>query len=205
MARRLVNAVGAAALAAASAMPAAGEDRAPPWFPSLALPAEAPQPAPQHPCPRHCGWPKFGRVIIMQYDSGPQPRPQPTLAEAEAMLDSGRTEAALAALSLLARVAPQDPEVWTLLGRANRKLRHFGEARENLDRALRLDPDNPGALGEKGLLQLSTGAAREAQETLAKLARTCGDCAEHAALRSALGGAGYHGTGTGAKRIKVAP
>lgn len=128
-----------------------------------------------------------------------------TLADARALLDAGRFDAAHAALSGLSRTTPQDPAVWTLLGRTERRLARLDAASESLRRALALDPGNPAALAEQGLLFLARGEPVRAQETLADLTQSCGGCVEAAALRSALTGAGYHAGGTGAKWIRVQP
>lgn len=156
----------------------------------------------RHSCADHRVYPVKRYVPPAQ--KAPAPRPT-TLADAQALLDAGRLDAARGALSGLSRQTPQDPGVWLLLGRTDRRLGRLGDASESLRRALALDPGNPAALAEQGLLFLASGQAARAQATLAVLTQSCGSCVEAATLRSALTGAGYHAGGTGAKRIRVQP
>jgi hypothetical protein len=160
-----------------------------------------------------CRWhgyacaPRYGYRIDWHVTPSPKPAlPRPlTLGEARALLDAGRLEAAQAALKTLAGTTPQDPAVWALLARADRRLGRLDAAGESLRRALGIDPGHPGALAEQGFLHLASGRPAQALTTLAALSDSCGDCAEAVTLRSALTGAGYHEGVTGAKRIRLAP
>jgi tetratricopeptide (TPR) repeat protein len=80
----------------------------------------------------------------------------------------------------------RDPELLVLRASAHRALKQFGEARTDLEAALKLRPNDGGALVERGLLRkevgdlggarrdfqaaLKTGAAADAKENLALLA-----------------------------------
>jgi predicted Zn-dependent protease len=146
-----------------------------------------------------------GPVVIYR-DAAPAPAPPPpTPAQAAALVAAGRLDAAAELLATLARTAPQDPEVWTLRARLERKQQRLAAARQAAARALRIEPGHPGALAEQGLIALASGDADGARAALAALDAGCGGCPEAAALRSALTGAGHVGSGTGAKRLRVAP
>lgn len=165
--------------------------------------APIPEAAPPDP---PCRWPKDcphrGTWILYPPARAPEVRPLPTLSDARALVEAGRFAAAKVLLDGLAARSPQDPGVWALRGRAERRLGQLDAAGESLRRALALDPGHPGALEEQGFLHLARGQGGQALSTLDRLTASCGTCAEAIRLRSALTGAGYHAGGTGAKWIR---
>lgn len=167
------------------------------------VPREA---SPARPCPWRADCPHRDRWILWP----PAPRepvaqPLPTLADARALFDAGRIAAARDLLAELAERMPQDPAVWALLARAERRLGHPAAAAEGVRRALALDPGHPAALAERGFLALAAGQPAQAFAALEALTASCGACAEAIALRSALTGAGYHAGATGPKWLHPAP
>ena len=73
---------------------------------------------------------------------------------------------ALDVLEHAARIAPDDPQVYTLLGRAFLIENRIGEAIEQLERSVRLNPENAETHTQLGLSRLIAGDARAATDEL---------------------------------------
>ncbi|MEO8194192.1 MAG: tetratricopeptide repeat protein [Gemmatimonadales bacterium] len=83
--------------------------------------------------------------------------PDRKMNEAVAAMQSGRREAARAAFSEIARENPNLATPHVFLSRLSREEGDLGTARRELETAIRLEPGNPIALREMGLILFSAG------------------------------------------------
>lgn len=112
----------------------------------------------------------------------PEPDGDPDIAEGRRMIEAGRERLALELLEAVLARLPGDPDVLTYMAFAHRR-RGDGAAAEAAYRAaLAANPDHPGALAYQGSLFLQQGRRAEAEANLARLAATCGGCAERETL-----------------------
>jgi len=95
------------------------------------------------------------------------------LALARADIAAERWEDARARLLALTVLAPDAPELWSLLGFSLRKQGALAEAERAYDRALALDANHLGALEYMGELRLMQDDLPAAEALLARLARLC--------------------------------
>lgn len=94
---------------------------------------------------------------------------------------------ALRLLEPLATTAPDDPEVWSMLGFASRKTGRMERAEAAYERALTLDPLHLGANEYAGEMWLERGDLTRARERLSALSRACpSGCEERAELEAAI-------------------
>ena len=92
--------------------------------------------------------------------------------QARAYRALGQLPAALAAARKAADAGFTGPELPLLVGETHLAARHYAAALDNLDRTLRLDPDQPAALFYKGLAAAASGdtavAVKYLQDALAR-------------------------------------
>lgn len=94
---------------------------------------------------------------------------------AHARFQMGRYWEAIDDLNRAQELAPQRADVYTYRGSAYRFVDAPQMARENIDRALKIDPDNPGALFESGVLHRLQGDEEAARQAWMKIIRTTPD------------------------------
>jgi Flp pilus assembly protein TadD len=112
------------------------------------------------------------------------------LAKARAQVEKADYAAAIVTLKAIVATDKGNADAWNLLGYSSRKLKHYDEAADYYQTALKLDPDHLGALEYQGELFLETGQGAKAKANLARLTKLCGDCEEAEDLREALERAG---------------
>ncbi len=109
------------------------------------------------------------------------------LALARADIAVERWDDARARLRALTAIAPEAPELWSLLGFSLRKQGALAEAERAYDRALALDADHRGALEYMGELRLMQDDLPAAEALLARLARLCPNgCEERDELAASI-------------------
>lgn len=125
--------------------------------------------------------------------------PSVDYAAGVAALNAGQYKAAEKSLSRVANAAPDSPELWLMLGKANAGQDDWKGAQKAYARALKLEPDN--LEGHKGLglalAGLKDPKAQAQLDWLTAKAATCGEsCADAPdikaaieAVRAAIGGA----------------
>jgi tetratricopeptide (TPR) repeat protein len=118
--------------------------------------------------------------------------PESTLATARRALADGQPEDALRGARQVIGLDPSRVEARLLAARALRRLRRFGDAAEEMRRALELAPDDPGLCLEQGFAALSRGDFRSAVtswERYLRITPSGGTDAE--GLREAVASASY--------------
>ncbi len=180
--RPAAGATGADAGAAAGAAAAAAPSRVPPPPPAYTQPAAYAPPAYSQP-PAAAGVPPTGEptytaprsrfpanmwfvvalgVLVLAAIGGyaifaTREGPEEKMSEAIAMMQSGRREAARGEFNTIARDNPELATPHVFLSRLAREEGNLGEARRELETAIRLEPTNAIALREMGLILFSTG------------------------------------------------
>jgi tetratricopeptide (TPR) repeat protein len=116
----------------------------------------------------------------------PEPDGDPDIAEGRRMIEAGRHGLALELLDAVLARLPGDPDVLTYIAFAHRRRGDVAAAEAAYRAALGANPDHPGALAYQGSLFLQQGRRAEAAANLARLAATCGACAERETLAREL-------------------
>lgn len=93
--------------------------------------------------------------------------PALALVRAELARRQGDAPATLAGYAAATQLAPGDARGWQGLGSAHAEREDTGPARQNLQRALALSPQSPGALGELGTLETFVNQFTEASQAFA--------------------------------------
>jgi tetratricopeptide (TPR) repeat protein len=128
---------------------------------------------------------------------GTQPRPDEKkqreeafregYGRARALILEGRYEAAIAALTALAR--DDHPDVANLIGFASRKLNRYEEARRWYERALAADPTHVRTWSYYGMWHAEQGNTLKAMDYLEQVRLLCGtDCREYQELKGVIAG-----------------
>ena len=100
---------------------------------------------------------------------------------------NGKYHDAIKHLKRAAKLSPENPDVFNLLGYSNRKLDQFGEALNFYRMALNLDPRHLGANEYIGELYLQTQNIKKAEEHLEVLNDVClFGCDEYDDLKQAI-------------------
>lgn len=111
------------------------------------------------------------------------------LDKARSLIESRDWRSAITALERARSEAPDNADVYNLLGFANRKLNRFDESLRHYTKALSLNPEHRGALEYLGELYVQTGRTADARRIERRLAAACPrGCEELADLRKVLAG-----------------
>ena len=117
----------------------------------------------------------------------PDPRAAALLAQGEAALGAGETQAAIDAFEAALSVDPGYTPILVALGEAARQSGLQGKAIRYYREALARDPDNFAAISGEGSALLEKGAVEKAKRNLATLQSLCGDsCPETVALQGTI-------------------
>lgn len=131
----------------------------------------------------------FGVSTAVAVDTTPSKsvRTPSSLTQARKLIDRRDYSGALASLEAAKTQAPDNADVFNLLGFANRKLGRFDVAMVNYQKALRLDRNHRGAHEYIGELYLQKSDLASAKKHLAALDRICTfGCDEYYDLKKAV-------------------
>ncbi|WP_339774126.1 tetratricopeptide repeat protein [uncultured Thalassospira sp.] len=105
------------------------------------------------------------------------------------LIDAGNYSDAIVSLEKMQKADPENADVLNYLAYSQRKSGDLKSAEVNYDKALKINPDHPGALEYQGELYIQTGRIDMAKENLARLKNVCGtDCEQYEDLNKALAG-----------------
>jgi len=117
----------------------------------------------------------------------PDPRAAGLIAQGQASLASGDTEAAIDAYEAALAVDPGYTPILVNLAEASRQQGLQGKAIAYYREALERDPGNFAAIAGEGSALVEKGAIEKAKKNLAQLQSLCGDdCPETVALQSSI-------------------
>ncbi|HSF12264.1 MAG TPA: tetratricopeptide repeat protein [Erythrobacter sp.] len=117
----------------------------------------------------------------------PDPRAAALLAQGQAALNAGETQAAIDAFEAALSVDPGYTPIFVALGEAARQSGLQGKAIRYYREALARDPGNFAAISGEGSALLEKGAVEKAKRNLATLQSLCGDtCPETVALQGTI-------------------
>lgn len=106
---------------------------------------------------------------------------------AEALVKDGKYEDAIVKLKDVLREMPQHANAWSLYGFSSRMQGKFDEAEKYYGNALKISPENLGALNYLGQLYVQTGRIDQAREVLGRLQKACeATCIEYIQLDTAI-------------------
>ncbi len=112
-------------------------------------------------------------------DSEPEPRQADLYKQAEELIEDEDYADAIPLLQRSIKEKGEYADALNLLGYANRKLGDKAKALTYYTKALNLEPRHLGANEYLGELYLEMNDLPKAEERLAVLKDTCGDCEEH--------------------------
>ena len=119
--------------------------------------------------------------------SAPDPRAKALIAQGQAALAAGETQAAVDAFEAALAVDPGYTPIFIDLAEAARQVGLQGKAIRYYREALERDPGNFAAISGEGAALVEKGALEKAKRNLAKLQSLCGDnCPETVALQSSI-------------------
>ncbi|OSQ41912.1 tetratricopeptide repeat protein [Thalassospira sp. MCCC 1A01428] len=105
------------------------------------------------------------------------------------LIDAGKYSDAIDSLEKMNESDPDNADVLNYLAYSQRKSGDLKSAEANYDKALKINPDHPGALEYQGELYIQTGRIDMAKDNLARLKDVCGtDCEQYEDLNEALAG-----------------
>jgi len=117
----------------------------------------------------------------------PDPRAAALIAQGQAALGAGETQAAVDAFEAALAVDPGYTPIFIDLAEAARQAGLQGKAIRYYREALERDPGNFAAISGEGAALVEKGALEKAKRNLAKLQSLCGDnCPETVALQSSI-------------------
>lgn len=117
----------------------------------------------------------------------PDPRAAALIAQGQAALQAGETQAAIDAFEAALTVDPGYTPIFIDLAEASRQSGLQGKAIRYYREALERDPGNIAAISGEGAALVEKGALEKAKRNLAKLQSLCGDkCPETVALQSTI-------------------
>lgn len=117
----------------------------------------------------------------------PDPRATALIAQGQAALKAGETQAAIDAFEAALAVDPGYTPIFIDLAEASRQSGLQGKAIRYYREALERDPGNFAAISGEGAALVEKGALEKAKRNLAKLQSLCGDgCPETVALQTSI-------------------
>lgn len=117
----------------------------------------------------------------------PDPRAAVLIAQGQAALAGGETQAAIDAFEAALAVDPAYTPIFIELAEAARQSGLQGKAIRYYREALERDPNNFAAIAGEGAALVEKGALEKAKRNLAQLQSLCGDqCPETVALQSSI-------------------
>lgn len=117
----------------------------------------------------------------------PDPQAANLIAQGQALLTAGETQAAIDAFEAALAVDPAYTPIFIDLADAARQSGLQGKAIRYYREALERDPDNFAAISGEGAALVEKGALEKAKRNLARLQSLCGDdCPETVALQSTI-------------------
>ena len=117
----------------------------------------------------------------------PDPRAAALIAQGQASLNAGETDAAIDAFEAALAVDPGYTPIFIDLAEASRQQGLQGKAIAYYREALDRDPGNFAAISGEGTALVEKGALEKAKKNLAQLQSLCGDqCPETMALQSSI-------------------
>ena len=117
----------------------------------------------------------------------PDPRAAALVAQGQAALNSGETQAAIDAFEAALSVDPGYTPIFIGLGEAARQSGLQGKAIRYYREALARDPGNFAAISGEGAALVEKGAVEKAKRNLSTLQSLCGDaCPETVALQGTI-------------------
>lgn len=117
----------------------------------------------------------------------PDPRAAALIAQGQASLQAGETQAAIDAFEAALAVDPGYTPIFIDLAQASRQSGLQGKAIRYYREALQRDPGNFAAIAGEGAALVEKGALEKAKRNLAKLQSLCGDvCPETLALQTSI-------------------
>jgi tetratricopeptide (TPR) repeat protein len=126
-------------------------------------------------------------ITVAGGPGAPDPRAGALIAQGQAALASGETQAAIDAFEAALAVDPGYTPIFIDLAEAARRQGLQGKAISYYREALNRDPGNFAAISGEGAALVEKGALEKAKRNLAKLQSLCGDqCPETVALQSSI-------------------
>ena len=126
-------------------------------------------------------------ISIAGTSGTPDPRAATLIAQGEAALAAGETEAAIDAFEAALAVDPGYTPIFIDLAEASRQSGLQGKAIRYYREALARDPRNFAAIAGEGAVLMEKGAVEMAKRNLAKMQSLCGDsCPETVALQGRI-------------------
>lgn len=120
-------------------------------------------------------------------NADPDPRAAALVAQGQASLNAGETEAAIDAFEAALAVDPGYTPIFIDLAEAARQQGLQGKAITYYREALERDPGNFAAISGEGTALVEKGALEKAKKNLAQLQSLCGDnCPETVALQTSI-------------------
>lgn len=126
-------------------------------------------------------------ISIAGANADPDPRAAALVAQGQASLNAGETEAAIDAFEAALAVDPGYTPIFIDLAEAARQQGLQGKAITYYREALERDPGNFAAISGEGTALVEKGALEKAKKNLAQLQSLCGDnCPETVALQTSI-------------------
>ena len=125
--------------------------------------------------------------VAVSADRAPDPRAAALVAEGQAQLQAGQTQAAIDSFEAALAVDPGYDAVFVNLAEAARAEGLQGKAIHYYREMLQRDPTNLAAIAGEGMALMEKGAVEKAREKLAVLEGMCGtSCSQTQALASSI-------------------
>ena len=129
----------------------------------------------------------LGGFAVADGASSPSPYEAKALSlEIQELVEEEQYNEAIDALNSFIDEETKSPDAWNYLGYSLRKVGLYDESLNAYKKALKLDKKHLGANEYIGELYLTLDKPSKAKKHLKRLAKYCGDCAQHAKLAEAI-------------------